>query len=120
MTAAKRSFDPIPLVLDEDEDSRIDQYAATQGIPDSRKAVATPPRQEAPAPAAPVAAPIVPRIDLRKVTFELPAYALRTLKQKALDEDVSIRLLIMRGLVREGIDIDPADLIEDGRRRPRG
>lgn len=110
MNVPKRTFAPIPL--DTEEDDRIDQYAATQGIPDSRKAMAVPIEK--------AAVTMAPRAELQKVTFELPAYALKALKQKALDDGVSIRHVIMRSLVKEGIAIETADLIEDGRRRSRG
>lgn len=120
MSSTKRAFEPMGLELD--EDARIDAYAAQQGIPDLRKAapVAAPvaPSRAAVAASADSQEP-APRAELRTYNFELPAYALQALKQKALDEGVSVRHIVMRGLVKEGIEIAAQDLVEDGRRRPR-
>lgn len=57
-----------------------------------------------------------PRSRAKSMNLELPDYVMRALKEVALHENCSVRHVIMRALLKEGIAIDPADMIADGRR----
>ena len=133
-----RGFQSIlrPGRTDEDrilEDQLLEDLAAKKGIGRlqspgetartgaSRTAAAAslPPTATLAAPAAPAApqtpAP-TPRSRVRSMNLELPDYVMRALKEMALRDDCSVRHVIMRALAREGILIQPADMIADGRR----
>ena len=56
-------------------------------------------------------------IRLRPLNIHVPDYVFRAIKQRAHDADTSIRFIVMKALSDAGIDIDPADLIEDARRK---
>lgn len=57
-----------------------------------------------------------PRSRSRSMNLELPDYVMRALKEAALDDDCSVRHVIMRALAKDGIPIQPSDMIADGRR----
>lgn len=57
-----------------------------------------------------------PRVRMKAMNLELPDYVMRELKRRALQEDCSVRYVIMRSLVAQGVIIHEADLVADGRR----
>jgi hypothetical protein len=57
-----------------------------------------------------------PRDRMKSINLELPDYVMRTLKEMALEENCSVRHLIMRALSKDGIVVRPEDLVADGRR----
>jgi hypothetical protein len=88
------------------EDHLLEELAAKKGI--SR--LQSPPGPE-PTPPQPT-----PRPRIKSMNLELPDYVMRALKEMALRDDCSVRHIIMRSLAREGIPVQPADMIADGRR----
>ncbi len=57
-----------------------------------------------------------------RVTLDLPDYVAKRLKRKALDEDSSVRFLILRAINTSRslrISVDDADMIEDRRRNKK-
>lgn len=55
----------------------------------------------------------------RALNIELPVSVIRRLKALAVEEDCSVRHLIMRALFRDGIEIPAEAMVPDGRRRSR-
>lgn len=110
-------------------DARLEAKAAEKGIP-----TLVTPRAEAPVveeqpmpvqPLNPVlrktsrAAPqaqSTPRSRMKGLKIELPDYVWVALKHRAAEDMVSLRHIIMMALRAQGISINEADMIEDGRR----
>ena len=57
-----------------------------------------------------------PRSRMKGLKIELPDYVWIALKKRAAEEMVSLRHLIMTALRAQGIVINEADMVEDGRR----
>ncbi|MEM9764779.1 MAG: hypothetical protein AAF968_20120 [Pseudomonadota bacterium] len=55
----------------------------------------------------------------RALNIELPVSVIRALKAQAVEEDCSVRHLVMRALSQAGVVIPAAAMVPDGRRRPR-
>ncbi len=64
----------------------------------------------------PVQAAATPRADMKAVSVELPVYVWTELKIRAAHRQSSVRHVIMTALKADGITIEDADMIEDGRR----
>lgn len=112
-------------------DQRLESQAAEKGIPTlvaPRPEVAIqvaparepPPRRER---AARGAARVTgrpseatPRSRMKTVNLEVPDYAWVAIKMRAAQEMTSARHVIMMALRASGIDINEADMVEDGRR----
>jgi hypothetical protein len=110
-------------------DARLEARAAQKGIPTLVTPKAEPhaevqPRAAAAAsevPAAPKASrgpakDATPRARMKPAKIELPDYVWLALKIRAAENMVSLRYLIMVALRAQGIPINDADMIEDGRR----
>ena len=123
-------------------DARLEAKAAEKGIPTlvnpkpeapkpepqtiTAAQVATPLPAPTPAPtsaAAPKKRPkagqgaqSTPRDRMRGLKIELPDYVWISLKKRAAEDMVSLRHVIMTALRAQGIAINEADMIEDGRR----
>jgi hypothetical protein len=110
-------------------DARLDARAAEKGIPTLVATKAEPHvlPEAANAPAAAAAIPsrnagrgvardATPRPRIRGLRIELPEYVWVALKKRAAEEMVSLRHVIMLALRAQGIPINDADMIEDGRR----
>lgn len=70
---------------------------------------------------APISAPqpaseTLARAPVKAVNVHLPDYVVDTLKARAFETGASVRFIIMKALHDAGITIEPADLVEDGRR----
>lgn len=99
------NFRPVGTPL-EVPDADLDQINRRLGVP-TLVTASTPP---------PVAA-VAPRAtQLRAINIHLPDYVFRAVKDRAHQQDTSIRFIVMKALADSGIEIDPADLIEDARR----
>ena len=57
-----------------------------------------------------------PRSRMKGLKIELPDYAWIALKKRAAEDMVSLRHVIMMALRAQGITINDADMVEDGRR----
>ena len=102
----KPNFRPIaPLDVEDTELERVNERLgvptmvrtpakATQAVvvTASRPAVAPPRRQQ-------------------KLTTRIPGYLSDALKQKALDQRSSVRLLLLRALQKDGYRVEPEDLL---------
>ncbi|WP_155942379.1 hypothetical protein [Rhodomicrobium vannielii] len=51
--------------------------------------------------------------------MEVPDYVMKKLKQRALDEERSLRAVVLRALHQHGIEVAENDFIDDGRRKER-
>ena len=120
-----------PLDVNDEELARIDQAL---GVPELVKSPAATPaiaknlREEAsnpePSPSptrrtptakksALASRPVLPTV---KLSVEVPGYVSDALNVKAAQERSTVRHIVMQSLSDSGIDIDPADLVPDGRR----
>ena len=108
-------------------DARLEAKAAEKGIPTLVTPKAEPPTAEeppmprlaaAPAPRKPGRAQTqsTPRSRMKGLKIELPDYAWIALKKRAAEDMVSLRHIIMMALRAQGIAINDADMVEDGRR----
>ena len=57
-----------------------------------------------------------PRVRMKTLNIEVPDYAWIAIKMRAAQEMVSVRHVIMLALKADGIEINDADMVEDGRR----
>jgi hypothetical protein len=53
---------------------------------------------------------------LKTVNLELPDYVWTELKIRAAHQQTSLKHVVMKALVADGVTIDARDMIEDGRR----
>ncbi|ADP70714.1 hypothetical protein Rvan_1459 [Rhodomicrobium vannielii ATCC 17100] len=60
-----------------------------------------------------------PAAKLVKLSVEVPDYVMKKLKQRALDEERSLRAVVLRALHQHGIEVAENDFIDDGRRKER-
>lgn len=110
-------------------DVRLEAKAAEKSIPTLVTPKAEPTTSEEPAtrvekPAIPVrkaakvnkSAQSTPRSRMKALKIELPDYVWVELKKQAAVEMVSLRHVIMSMLRSQGISINDADMVEDGRR----
>ncbi len=67
---------------------------------------------------APASRPVLPAV---KLSVQVPGYVSDALNLKAAQERSTVRHIVMQALSESGIEIDPADLVPDGRRpgKPR-
>lgn len=114
---------PAFLPLDPDlDDQKLETLAREKGVGTLQK----PQRQgeQGPSAASPALAPIpepprsgaTPRARMKPLNVELPDYVWTELKIRAAHRQTSVRHVIFSALVRDGITIAEADMIEDGRR----
>jgi hypothetical protein len=102
-TNSAEGFKPVEI---EEVDARLAEVAARKSIPSM---VATSSAKE-PVVSTPLRAPSKP------LTLDVPDYLRVALKIDAARKGVSVRYLVLTALVEQGFDVEPADLIEDGRR----
>lgn len=57
-----------------------------------------------------------PRARMKPLNVELPDYAWTELKIRAAHRQTSVRHVILSALVKDGVTIADADMVEDGRR----
>ena len=97
-------FRPVGTPL-EVPDTELDQINRRLGVPTLVTSTA------------PVVASAPRAAQLRPINIHLPEYVFRAVKERAHQQDTSIRFIVMKALADSGIDIDAADLVEDARRR---
>lgn len=56
------------------------------------------------------------RSEMKSLNLELPLYAWTELKIRAAQQQSSLKHVVMKALVKDGVTIHEADMIEDGRR----
>lgn len=115
MKPTRAPFAPIAPDID---DQKLEQLAAEKGVGALVKPVANG-RGEAPhnAAAKPVAAADpTPRSEMKSLNLELPVYVWTELKIRAAQQQTSLKHVVMTALVKDGVTIKDADMIEDGRR----
>ncbi|AHB49894.1 hypothetical protein W911_03550 [Hyphomicrobium nitrativorans NL23] len=103
-----------------DYDDKLERLAADKGVgalvkPVANRAgegAATLAPQERPAPSPDA----TPRSDMKSLNLELPAYVWTELKIRAAQQQTSLKHVVMTALVKDGVTIKDADMIEDGRR----
>ena len=57
-----------------------------------------------------------PRSEMKSLNLELPVYVWTELKVRAAHQQTSLKHVVMKALVKDGVTIKEADMIEDGRR----
>jgi hypothetical protein len=99
-------------------DERIEARAAAKGIPTLVSPDIQPidVSQTASAMPGPSQERGTPRSRMKSSKMEFPDYLMHALKQRALDDNCSVRFLLLQALRASGFTIDDADMIEDGRR----
>lgn len=128
MSTAKATRPAFQSVELDPIDARLEARAAEKGIP-TLVAPAPPPREprppaerDLPETSAPprvgraVPQEATPRKRMRGLKLELPDYAWVALKKRSAEDMVSLRYFVMNALRAKGIQIDDADMVEDGRR----
>jgi|KBSSwiStaDraftv2_1062776.scaffolds.fasta_scaffold4332811_1 hypothetical protein len=85
-------------------DSRLEVRAAEKGIPTLVEPGAGERRERA------------PRVRKVKLSVDVPEYVWTALRMRAAQEMVTVRHVVMKALKESGIDIDDADMVDDGRR----
>lgn len=112
---------PFMPVSDDIDDSKLERLAAEKGVGTIVKPVAngagegklrttTKPELEKAADTG------TPRGEMKSLNLELPGYVWTELKIRAAQRQTSLKHVVMSAMVRDGITIQPADMIEDGRR----
>ncbi|OCK55440.1 hypothetical protein [Bradyrhizobium sp. LMTR 3] len=111
----------VPLDTDLD-DERLESLAREKGVGTLQKpqkqgeqGPKTPSPVEALLPEPP-ASGATPRERMKPLNTELPDYVWTELKIRAAHRQTSVRHVIMTALIKDGITIAEADLVEDGRR----
>jgi hypothetical protein len=133
MTQAPRPvFHPVSATA-EVSDEELARFSASQGVRTLVKPAAqasavaqeiaqdapieparTPPVPKKGAATKKTAAPAPPQNDL-KLSVMVPRYVGKALRQRAVDDDCTVRHLVLRGLQAIGIDVKEADLNPDAR-----
>lgn len=112
---------PFMPVSDDIDDSKLERLAAEKGVGTIVKPVvsgagegkmhaATEPEPKRAADTG------TPRAEMKSLNLELPGYVWTELKIRAAQRQTSLKHVVMSAMVKDGITIQPADLIEDGRR----
>lgn len=116
MKTDRAPFAPISPDIDDD---RLERLAAEKGVGALVKPVANR-AGEGPKPAEvsrPAPSPdATPRSEMKSLNLELPAYVWTELKIRAAQQQTSLKHVVMTALVKDGVTIKAADMIEDGRR----
>ena len=102
-----RSIGPLDV-----DDAALDRINMQLGVP----TLTRPARMSKLATPAPDADEKPARVDLEKLTIELPGYLADAMKREALDNRMSVRHVVMLALKASGFTIEPDDLVPDGRR----
>ncbi len=111
---------PFLPVTDGIDDDRLERLAAEKGVGAMVKPVANGAGETIKAPVArpePTAADLAtPRSEMKSLNLELPAYVWTELKIRAAQQQTSLKHVVMSALRKDGVTIQDADMIEDGRR----
>lgn len=103
------------VALSADMDDRLDRLADAKGVP---KLVH--PSADTAGQGAGVSQPSpeteIPRTRMKSVTLDLPDYLWSELKIRAVQDESSLRHIVMSALKTAGFTINSEDMIQDGRR----
>jgi hypothetical protein len=118
MRTQRAPFMPVTPDIDDD---RLERLAREKGVgamvkpakEPARAGEGNPPASE-PDRAAPADA--TPRSEMKSLNLELPVYVWTELKIRAAQQQSSLKHVVMTALLKDGITIKDADMIEDGRR----
>lgn len=120
MKQERAAFVPLTPEIDDD---RLEQLAREKGVgtlerPARKEQVASAPAASAPtkASAATNDRGATPRSRMKTVNLELPDYVWTELKIRAVERQTSLRHVVMRALITDGVTIAEVDVVEDGRR----
>ncbi len=117
MKTDRAPFAPITPDIDDD---KLERLAAEKGVSALVKPVANR-KDERSRPPSPEQMPVAvtdatPRSEMKSLNLELPVYVWTELKIRAAKEQTSLRHVVMKALVTDGVTINDSDMIEDGRR----
>lgn len=117
----KQQRAPFLPVTNDIDDDKLERLAAEKGVGSMVKTVANGPeesnREAKPRPKPEAAAEAAtPRIEMKSLNLELPAYVWTELKIRAAQRQTSLKHVVMSALIKDGITIHEVDMIEDGRR----
>lgn len=117
MKTERAPFAPISPDIDDD---KLERLAAEKGVGAMVKPVAIRAGEGPRTPAEsvrPVPSPdATPRSEMKSLNLELPVYVWTELKIRAVQQQTSLKHVVMTALVKDGVTIKDADMIEDGRR----
>ena len=118
MKTERAPFAPISPDIDDD---KLERLAAEKGVGALVKPVANKAGERVKKPAetvrpAQLPADATPRSEMKSQNLELPAYVWTELKIRAAQQQTSLKHVVMTALVKDGVTIKDADMIEDGRR----
>ncbi len=117
MKTQRAPFAPITPDIDDD---KLERLAAEKGVGALVKPVANGAGDGTRKPAGsarPVPPPdATPRSEMKSLNLELPVYVWTELKIRAAQQQTSLKHVVMTALVKDGVTIREADMIEDGRR----
>lgn len=117
MKTERAPFAPISPDIDDD---RLERLAAEKGVGALVKPVANG-AGEGTRKSVDIARPMpspeaTPRSEMKSLNLELPVYVWTELKIRAAQQQTSLKHVVMTALVKDGVTIKDADMIEDGRR----
>jgi len=119
MKTERPAFAPLDTDL---TDQKLEHLAREKGVGTLQKPVREDEKGARGTPPAPVLLPeppnsgATPRARMKALSVELPDYVWTELKIRAAHNQTSVRHIIMSALVKDGISIAEADMVEDGRR----
>lgn len=117
MRTQRAPFMPVTPDIDDD---RLERLAREKGVGAMVKPAKEPARAGEGAAAAeperPAPADATPRSEMKSLNLELPVYVWTELKIRAAQQQSSLKHVVMTALLKDGITIRDADMIEDGRR----
>lgn len=115
----KQTRAPFLPVTDDIDDDKLERLAAEKGVGALVKPVANGEGEGRPPTAAKADKAVdagKPRDDMKSLNLELPSYVWTELKIRAAQRQTSLKHVVMTALVKDGITIHAADMVEDGRR----
>jgi len=117
MKTERAPFAPISPDIDDD---KLERLAAEKGVGAMVKPVANRAGEGRRKPAESVrpaqSADATPRSEMKSLNLELPVYVWTELKIRAAQQQTSLKHVVMTALVKDGVTVRDADMIEDGRR----
>lgn len=117
----KQTRAPFMSITPDVDDDKLEKLAAEKGVGALVKPVANGAGEERPVAASKPKAEQAtdagtPRSEMKSLNLELPAYVWTELKIRAAQEQTSLKHVVMKALVKDGVTIKKTDMIEDGRR----
>lgn len=111
---------PFMPVTDDIDDEKLERLAAEKGVAALMRPVSDgagkPTRAPAPETGTPDAGEAALATEMVSLNMSLPSYVWTAMKIRAAERRTTLKHVIMKALVKDGITIHEADMIEDGRR----